>query len=520
MLVSTNQETAVTPATVTPTTVEQPPPLPGQRREPENDLWDSILTGKNLFRVGLALVLLGLVFMFRYAVEAGWVTAVARVGLGAAASVAMLGLGARLVSIRKGFGTLLAGGGVAGLYMTVYAAFHWYELTSPSTAFIQLVVVSVLAVGLSLRWDAEALAVVGLAGALIAPLALPGRLFAGSGDSFYFVAILAASVAILFVRGWIVLFGSSFAMASMVALFEVVRLELGFAGASLVEVDIMLGGIVAAFLIAPPLARWVGSVTDVRLSLGASSVGPVVYLVSAVAHGGETQLLATIAFVLGGIHAFIAWSMRSEESLSITHGLVAAGLATIGATVLLDGPMAVLVIAAVGAAITLVGFHGSLAPLKWAGAFTLAGAGFLNVVSMLDLDGIGETVARLAVIGLIGLVGLALDRLDATDAVAGRNLAVAYVYVGGFAVGIGDLATYSQALVTAVWSVGAVALIVAGSLSERKTVMRLGIGTMAAILVKVFLVDLATVETIWKMALFLALGVVLLMVGYWISNED
>ncbi|MDH5422659.1 MAG: DUF2339 domain-containing protein, partial [Acidimicrobiia bacterium] len=124
---------------MTPTTLDQPPPLPGQRIEPKDDLWDSVLTGKNLFRVGLALVLLGLVFMFRYAVEAGWITAVARVGLGAAASIAMLGLGVRLVSIRKGFGVLLAGGGVAGLYMTVYAALHWYGLTSPSAAFIQLV---------------------------------------------------------------------------------------------------------------------------------------------------------------------------------------------------------------------------------------------------------------------------------------------------------------------------------------------------------------------------------------------
>ena len=57
-------------------------------------------------------------------------------------------------------------------------------------------------------------------------------------------------------------------------------------------------------------------------------------------------------------------------------------------------------------------------------------------------------------------------------------------------------------------------------MAERKTIMRLGLGTMAGILVKVFLIDLATVETIWKMALFLALGVVLLMVGFWISNEE
>ncbi len=94
------------------------------------------------------------------------------------------------------------------------------------------------------------------------------------------------------------------------------------------------------------------------------------------------------------------------------------------------------------------------------------------------------------------------------------------MYFATFVIGLVDLATYNQALVTAVWSALAVSLILVGSVGERTTMMRLGLGTMAAILVKVFLVDLATVETIWKMALFLALGVVLLVVGYWISNED
>ncbi|MDH5503852.1 MAG: DUF2339 domain-containing protein [Acidimicrobiia bacterium] len=505
---------------MTPTTLDQPPPLPGQRIEPKDDLWDSVLTGKNLFRVGLALVLLGLVFMFRYAVEAGWITAVARVGLGAAASIAMLGLGVRLVSIRKGFGVLLAGGGVAGLYMTVYAALHWYGLTSPSAAFIQLVAVSVLGVGLALRWEAEPLAVVSLTGALVAPLVVPGRMLEGSGDSFYFLAVLGAAVSILLVRQWIILFGSTFVLASAVVFGEVIRVELGFPGAAMLEVDIMLVGLVAAFLVAPMVARQLGSATDALLGWGASAVGPVVYLIAAIAHGGDNQALALAAFTLGGLHALAGSVFRGDESLAITHGLVAAGLVTAGATVLLDGPVAVLVVALVGAAITLIGFGGSLTPLRWVGGSTLALAGFLSIATMVDPGGIGDTLARLAVIGVVGLVAVALDRITEAGATVARNLAVAYVYLGSFLVGLGDLASYSQALVTAVWSVGAVGLIVFGSLADRKTVTRLGIGTMAAILVKVFLIDLATVETLWKMALFLALGVVLLMVGYWISNEE
>lgn len=509
---------------MTPTVTEQPPPLPGQRppqkSSTNDDLWDTILTGKNLFRVGLALVLLGLVFMFRYAVEAGWVTAAARVGLGAAASVAMLGLGARLVGSRRGFGTLLAGGGIAGLYLTGYAAFEWYSLTTASSAFIQLVVVSTLGIGLALFWDAEALGVAGLAGALIAPLVLPGRMLQGSGDAFYFLAILGAAVVLFLMREWLVLYASTFVMAVLVVGFEVVRTVLNSGGASLLEIDVMLAGIVLAFLVAPPIARLVGTDLDTRLSFGEGAVGPVVFAVAYLAHAGESTVLASTAFGLGALHALVALSLRGDDTPGVTHALVAAGLATVGSTVLLDGPAAVLAITVVAAAVTLIGFQSDALAPKWAGGLALAGAGYLNIATLVDLGGTGDSLARVAVIGVVGLVAIALDRQSESDAMVGRNFAAGYVYLAGFLVGLIDLATYSQALTTVVWSGIAVGLIVYGSVAERTTVMRLGIGTMAGILVKVFLIDLATVETIWKMALFLALGVVLLMVGFWISSED
>ncbi len=509
---------------MTPTVTEQPPPLPGQRpsqRRPANDdLWDTILTGKNLFRVGLALVLLGLVFMFRYAVEAGWVTAAARVGLGAAASVAMLGLGAKLVPSRRGFGTLLAGGGVAGLYLTGYAAFEWYSLTAASSAFIQLVVVSILAVGLALFWDAESLGVAGLVGALIAPLVLPGRMLQGSGDAFYFLTILGAAVALFLIREWVVLYATTFVMAVLVVGFEALRVARDLGGASLLEIDVMLAGIVVAFLVAPSIARLVGTVLDTRLSLGAGAVGPVVFAIAYLAHAGESTVLASTAFVLAGLHGLVAFSMRDDDALGVTHALVGAALAAVGSAVLLDGPAAVLAITVVAAAVTIIGFHSEAVGPKWAGGLALAGAGYLNIATLVDLGGSGDSVARVAVIGIIGLVAIALDRQSGSDATVGRNFAAGYVYLAGFLVGLIDLASYSQALTTAVWSAIAVGLILYGSVAERRTIMRLGLGTMAGILVKVFLIDLATVETIWKMALFLALGVVLLMVGFWISNED
>jgi hypothetical protein len=309
-------------------------------------------------------------------------------------------------------------------------------------------------------------------------------------------------------------------MAVMVVGFEALRAALDLGGASFLEIDVMLAGIVLAFLVAPLIARLVGTVLDNRLSLGAGAVGPVVFAIAYLAHAGESTVLASTAFGLAGLHAVVAFVMRDDDALGVTHALVAAALATVGSTVLLDGPAAVLAITVVAAAVTVIGFSSDAVGPKWAGGLALAGAGYLNIATLVDPGGSSDSVARVAVIAVVGLVAFALDRQPGSDAVVARNLAATYVYLGGFLVGLVDLATYSQALTTAVWSLLAVSLIVFGSVVDRQTIMRLGLGTMAGILVKVFLIDLATVETIWKMALFLALGVVLLLVGYWISNED
>ena len=507
---------------MTNTTKSVPPPLPMERNTlpPKDDLWDTVLTGKNLFRAGLALVLLGLVFMFRYAVEAGLIGPTVRVAMGAGASVVMLGVGSRLVSIRKGFGTLLAGGGVAGLYVTVYAAFQLYDMTSNTTAFIQLTAVSVLGVGLALRWDAEALAVASLAGALIAPILIPGRLLAGTGDALYFAVVVAAAVAMFLVRDWLVLYASAFVMGTAVIVFESVRAGLSAGEGSTVEIDLMLAALVIGFLAAPVAAWLAGTVSESRVVVGASAVGPVAFALAFSAHTSETMFLASVALGLGVLHGVTAYLVRRDQLVATVHGLVGSGLGLIAATLVLEGPVEGLEVAAIASAVLIIGFRNENELVKWTGGLTLALAGMANLQSLAELDGVGDTVARMAVVALIGLTAVVLDRDGTSEAIVARNVAAGYVYFATFVIGLVDLATYNQALVTAVWSALAVSLILVGSIGERTTMMRLGLGTMAAILVKVFLVDLATVETIWKMALFLALGVVLLVVGYWISNED
>ncbi len=89
----------------------------------------SLLTGRTLFRTGLALVILSVTFLLRYSIEQGWFGPLARVGLAAAAGAIMIGTGLALNQGRRLYANLLQGGGAAILYLTAFAAHRWMAVT-------------------------------------------------------------------------------------------------------------------------------------------------------------------------------------------------------------------------------------------------------------------------------------------------------------------------------------------------------------------------------------------------------
>ena len=95
-----------------------------------------------LSRVGIALVLFGVVFLFKYAVDRGWLSEAIRVALGVLLGAGLFVIGVRLHGERAWFGRVLMGGGIAALYITGFAAFQWYELVSYPIAFAFMVLVA------------------------------------------------------------------------------------------------------------------------------------------------------------------------------------------------------------------------------------------------------------------------------------------------------------------------------------------------------------------------------------------
>ncbi len=100
-------------------------PVPGDAAAASRDLdLEERIGGRWLQHAGLIVLLLGIAFFLRYAFEREWLSPAIRVGLGVAAGIGMAWGGVRLAARYRSYGLLLAGGGIAALYLSFYAGLN------------------------------------------------------------------------------------------------------------------------------------------------------------------------------------------------------------------------------------------------------------------------------------------------------------------------------------------------------------------------------------------------------------
>ena len=126
--------------------------------------------GNPLARIGIVILFFGAAFLAKYAADNSMFPIELRfLGL-ALGAFALLFVGWRLRERRAVYGQLLQGGGIAGLYLTVFAATRLYQLLPTSLAFALLAVIALAAAVLAVAQNALALAVIGTAGGFLAPI--------------------------------------------------------------------------------------------------------------------------------------------------------------------------------------------------------------------------------------------------------------------------------------------------------------------------------------------------------------
>jgi hypothetical protein len=191
-----------------PVTVAAAPrePLATPRPKPRVDVAKRWWVGRGMefwiSRVGIGLLLFGLVFLFKYAVDRGWLTPWVQVVLGLALGVGLAAVGLRVGQRRPWFSHIMLGGAAAAFYITGFAGFQLFELVSYPVALGYMVLVTVFTFWVALRANRAALSVLGALGGLGTPFLL----YTGSGTLAGLVAytgvVLVGTSGIYLFKGW------------------------------------------------------------------------------------------------------------------------------------------------------------------------------------------------------------------------------------------------------------------------------------------------------------------------------
>ena len=163
-----------------------------------------------LNKIGITLLLVSIVLLFKYSIDQGWLTPWVRVGFGFAVGVCLIGLGIRIYTRKFTYAQVLFGGGVAALCITMFAAFQLYSLIPYSIAIIFMVCVSALAFSLSIWQNDSVLAIIGTVGGLATPFLLYSKNNTVQGLVIYTCLILAGVSAIYWKKGWRTVLWASF----------------------------------------------------------------------------------------------------------------------------------------------------------------------------------------------------------------------------------------------------------------------------------------------------------------------
>jgi uncharacterized membrane protein len=150
-----------------------------QARKPSE--WEAILGGNWLARIGVLALFVGLAFFIMFAIDKGWLGPPVRITLGVLAGLGMIGGG---LYWQKRYPTLsqtLSGGGIALLYLSIFAAFSFFQMLNVYLAIGLLFAISAGSAALALRHNSMPLVLIGIIGAFAAPFVLGIRHPAGAG---------------------------------------------------------------------------------------------------------------------------------------------------------------------------------------------------------------------------------------------------------------------------------------------------------------------------------------------------
>ena len=546
-------EAAADPPRPEPTTLKKPAEIKTPKKPPaERGELEAKIGGKWLNRIGILAVIIGMGFFIKYAFDNDWIGETGRVVLGIISGLALIGWGEYLKKKYKVYSQGLVGGGVAILYLSIFAAAAYYEIIFAEAGYFLTVVVTIFAIILSVRYDAPAIATLGFVGGFLNPLVI------SSGDieqipTLTYIALLDLGILTLaYFKDWKFLNFFAFIATAFIFLFWA---EDSYADRYITSTQIFL---IVFFVIFASISifyniiyKKMTSVLDLIFIFAiASSFFGASYLNLKDELTGWMGLFSGLMGLTYFGLSFVTNRRHSEDrKLVLTFLSVALAFIVIMIPIQLEKSWVTIGWATEAAALVWIGIRVRNQGIRIAGIVLFVATILRLFIGDLDIDIYNESFRpffnqRFLTILFVSLTAFLAayfysqneDSLKGEAAIGGilfvgANLLVimafsieAYDYfdhrmiklIDGEKIYMYDPALhYAQNLVlSGIWALYSAILVVLGFIKKNKLSRIFAIVIFGITILKVFIFDLSSLEKFYRIISFIGLGVILLSVSF------
>ncbi len=466
-------------------------------------------------KVGIGLLLIGVVFFLKYSYDQGWLTEFARVLVGTGIGAALLATGAWLRESKRHLSAVLSGGGIATFYGVIYTAHAFYGFISFPVAFVLMQGVTVAGCLLAIRQDYAVLGSLAAIGAFATPFALYDVETGPVLLAIYATIAGLGLLTIYLLRGWrSVLLTTS---AGAWAVFLVAQIELA-ADAAILDMSLIVASIavlaVAMLIVLAISPRFHGRKFGEFEALHTlMSALVAVILVHELFEPRSAALVGFIAafsvLTYGFTHIINSKRKRARHALLVT----SLGLAALAVALLLEINFYALILLVIGVS---------------ANFFSKSDRGPTRIVGLVAMGALAIWSLVLRFQSIEGLpflnpLGLQLILTAAGIFIVGRTFEARTIQWSHYWTSLAavlwiivhqlqDL-THSEIISTSVWGSIALAMLVYGMLTEHRLIQLMGLATVVATATKLLIFDLDAVDPLWRMALFMGIGLAILLLS-------
>jgi uncharacterized membrane protein len=493
-----------------------------------------ILRENWLYWLGVGMLLLGVVFLFRYSIEQGWLIPEIRSTFGLLTGGLMLYLGFKSSSgnaIRQ----FLIGGGIGVFYITGFATFQLYDFISYSVVFGFMVAVTVLSFSISIQQNSAILSLIGILGGL----ATPFLLYRGDGSlvmlMIYTAIILTGAASIYRFKKWYSLLWSQAIGGGIVLLVACVVNILDVSSPpDFHRVLLQSASLYLALLVwILPIGIYMKEVQERNGKQAGnrshlevlSAISPLALLLfsgliweTSAASLGYASLGFSV--ILAGFSFFL--NQENFKRLATVHIVSSAVLFTLALVLLLDGRVLLVVIVLEAMALRFVVSKQKLASFSWS-SHLLFVIGWMLLVNYLSNPN-SDDPALIHIPALSELFVITITGLLAPIYLDNKNEQFLYRMIAHLGV-LAWLAKelwmveHSQIWISVAWGIYSIAVLIAGFRIGSNVIRTAGMATILVVVAKLFFVDLSQTSALLRIPLFMGFGTIFLMIGYYLQKQ-